>query len=388
MDGNGTIVVSGHPVFSGNAAVFSQQSGFRIPVLDPRRAGIAIDCADRASRFLNDAGIEHSLAYGGVLGLAVFRGMMPWDHDLDFVVPTESFERLREVSSNKAWTDRLEAARLGLITDECGGGPGVRFYCNAVNFTSAPVCEDDASFADSAGKPCSAWVGVGCDDQRAPCANDDPTADEEGNFACSDWYDAHPEDCGVSDNAGFSASVQCCACGGGTVFSPAEMAAVRQHCPSACEQGNCTTARPAQATFVDASTVRSSRPTSSVDVTTHRDMCVEERLPGYNVFFIDVFMHLTRANLRTLGYLPAVSATLDHTCREHRNRSECRRTSVMAPPDVYGQGQLRMHVYAPFPPCVPRRRTYRATCAAAPPQLSTLAIVICHLISLPLCRRL
>ena len=47
------------------------------------------------------------------------------------------------------------------------------------------------------------------------CANDDSTTDSVG-ATCSALYDYFPSDCGDYDDDDFTASEQCCACGGGT----------------------------------------------------------------------------------------------------------------------------------------------------------------------------
>ena len=46
------------------------------------------------------------------------------------------------------------------------------------------------------------------------CGNDDSTEDEWGD-TCTDWYDDNPDGCGDYDDTDFTASEQCCACGGG-----------------------------------------------------------------------------------------------------------------------------------------------------------------------------
>ena len=46
------------------------------------------------------------------------------------------------------------------------------------------------------------------------CVNDDSTTDSYDD-ACSSWYDSNPGDCGGYDDTDFTASAQCCACGGG-----------------------------------------------------------------------------------------------------------------------------------------------------------------------------
>ena len=50
------------------------------------------------------------------------------------------------------------------------------------------------------------------------CVNDDSTTDPYG-YTCSSWYDNYPGSCGSYDDADFTASAQCCACGGGLVGS-------------------------------------------------------------------------------------------------------------------------------------------------------------------------
>ena len=47
--------------------------------------------------------------------------------------------------------------------------------------------------------------------QSDECVNDDSSEDSAGD-TCTDWYDAHPEDCrGQYDDEDFSATNQCCA---------------------------------------------------------------------------------------------------------------------------------------------------------------------------------
>merc|ERR1719187_1868372 len=46
------------------------------------------------------------------------------------------------------------------------------------------------------------------------CFNDDTTGDRDGD-TCSSYYDDNPHNCGCCDTNTFTASVQCCTCGGG-----------------------------------------------------------------------------------------------------------------------------------------------------------------------------
>ena len=49
---------------------------------------------------------------------------------------------------------------------------------------------------------------------ETPCVDDDSTNDLYG-YTCSSRYDSSPSDCGCCDDDDFTASEQCCACGGG-----------------------------------------------------------------------------------------------------------------------------------------------------------------------------
>jgi hypothetical protein len=104
-------------------------------------------------------------------------------------------------------------------------------------------CTNDDTFSDSYGDTCSSWYdddSSSCglydtDDFTAAnaccscgggsksggstfagntCSNDDTFTDSY-NTTCSDWYDGHPEDCGLYDDDDFTAATACCACGGG-----------------------------------------------------------------------------------------------------------------------------------------------------------------------------
>ena len=47
------------------------------------------------------------------------------------------------------------------------------------------------------------------------CVNDDSTMNSLGDTCSNSRYDEFPEKCGDFDTAPFTASVQCCSCGGG-----------------------------------------------------------------------------------------------------------------------------------------------------------------------------
>jgi len=51
---------------------------------------------------------------------------------------------------------------------------------------------------------------------EAGCVNDDSVSDSYGD-TCTGWYDGYPSGCGSYDDSDFAASVSCCACGGGII---------------------------------------------------------------------------------------------------------------------------------------------------------------------------
>lgn len=65
---------------------------------------------DEIDRVCTENGLRYSLAYGTLLGAIRHKGFIPWDDDIDIMMPREDYDRLREI-----WTDK---ARPGFILQD------------------------------------------------------------------------------------------------------------------------------------------------------------------------------------------------------------------------------------------------------------------------------
>jgi LPS biosynthesis protein len=70
---------------------------------------------DQIARVCDDHGLRWSLAYGTLLGAVRHGGFIPWDDDVDIMMPREDYEKLMAL-----WP---EVAPAGLILDRCDRDP-------------------------------------------------------------------------------------------------------------------------------------------------------------------------------------------------------------------------------------------------------------------------
>lgn len=58
--------------------------------------------------FCKENGLEYALAYGSCLGAVRHKGFIPWDDDVDVVMPRSDYEKLSSLASNHLIAGRLE----------------------------------------------------------------------------------------------------------------------------------------------------------------------------------------------------------------------------------------------------------------------------------------
>lgn len=128
--------------------------------------GVMLDLLKEIHTFCEQHGIRYSMAYGSLIGVVRHKGFIPWDDDIDIVMPRPDYERfIREFHSDRA--------RLAI--------PGQDSY-----MAIARVCDtrDTVAFTKypflRRGDRCGVWIDVYAMDN----VSDDPAE-----------FDRHAEEC-------------------------------------------------------------------------------------------------------------------------------------------------------------------------------------------------
>ena len=58
---------------------------------------VVLNIAKDIDRLCRENGIQYYLGGGGAIGAARHQGFIPWDDDLDFLMPYEEFERFVQI---------------------------------------------------------------------------------------------------------------------------------------------------------------------------------------------------------------------------------------------------------------------------------------------------
>ena len=115
-------------------------------ILLEERRRIQLDMLEEFQEFCEKKGIKYSLAYGTLIGAIRHKGYIPWDDDVDIMMPLPDMQRLKNefISDNVKYCDidtekHFEYGFSRLACKKTFGKAGVSFKSYGVNIDVYPV---------------------------------------------------------------------------------------------------------------------------------------------------------------------------------------------------------------------------------------------------------
>ena len=68
---------------------------------------VQLEILDELDRICNENGLRYYLAYGSLLGAVRHNGFIPWDDDIDVMMPYNDMVKLEAIFNDVADTDRF-----------------------------------------------------------------------------------------------------------------------------------------------------------------------------------------------------------------------------------------------------------------------------------------
>lgn len=80
------------------------KSGNKVEISNEERKSILVELLEQFEHFCNEKNLRYYLAYGTLIGAVRHKGFIPWDDDIDILMPIEDYRRfLEEYPNNKKY---------------------------------------------------------------------------------------------------------------------------------------------------------------------------------------------------------------------------------------------------------------------------------------------
>ena len=79
---------------------------------------VILDVLLRIDKICREQNIKYSLAYGTLIGAVRHKGFIPWDNDIDIIMPFDDYDKLASLI-NKGVDDKLHIIRVEERSDTC-----------------------------------------------------------------------------------------------------------------------------------------------------------------------------------------------------------------------------------------------------------------------------